>query len=313
MKGIHMQLKRVGVAVAATAAAFGLALGTTGSASAAPAAGKSLNGVTITVGSKDFTESIVLSKIVKHLVLANGGKVVDKTNIKGSVTTREAMLKGSIDLYWEYTGTAWFNYLKQSSLLPPTEMYAKVKAGEKANKVTWLPMTSFNDTYAFAMTQDKAKQYGITKLSQISKVPAADQIWCVESEFQSRPDGWTGFKSKYSVSEKELKVLDTGAIYKATADGQCTFGEVFATDGRIGALKLVVLADDANYFPPYNAAITMPDRVAKKYPQLVKLLAPIAGKISNRTMATLNARVDVLGENPDQVAKDFLRAAKLIK
>lgn len=313
MKGIHMQLKRVGVAVTATVVAFGLALGATGSASAAPAAGNSMKGVTITVGSKDFTESIVLSKIVKQIVLANGGKVVDKTNIKGSVTTREAMLKGSIDLYWEYTGTAWFNYLKKTDLLPPVDLYNKVKAGEKANKVTWLPMTSFNDTYAFAMTQAKAKQYGITKLSQLSKVPASDQIWCVESEFQSRPDGWTGFKAKYGVADKELKVLDTGAIYKATADGQCTFGEVFATDGRIGALKLVVLEDDSNYFPPYNAAITMPDRVAKKYPQLVKLLAPVAGKISNKTMATLNARIDVLGEDADQVAKDFLRAAKLIK
>jgi osmoprotectant transport system substrate-binding protein len=314
MKGIHMQLKRVKLVVTASAVVFGLALGATGSATAAPAATKTLlKGVKITVASKDFTESIVLSKIVKQLILANGGQVVDKTNIKGSVTTREAMLKGSVDLYWEYTGTAWFNYLKQTSLLAPAALFAKVKAGDKANKVTWLPMTSFNDTYAFAMTQDKAKQYGITKISQLSKVPAADQIWCVESEFQSRPDGWTGVKAKYGVTEKELKVLDTGAIYKATADGQCTFGEVFATDGRIGALKLVVLDDDKNYFPPYNAAITMPDRIAKKYPKLVKLLAPIAGKISNRTMATLNARIDVLGEDPDQVAKDFLRAAKLIK
>ncbi len=312
-----MQLNRVKVAVVAGLVAFGLVAGSTASATAAPTASKGgpLKGVKVIVGSKDFTESIVLSKIVKQLILAKGGSVVDKTNIKGSVTTRDAMLKGAINLYWEYTGTAWFNYLKQTSLLPPAVMYAKVKAGDlKKNKVSWLPMTSFNDTYAFAMTQAKAKQYGVTTMSQAAtKVPASDQTWCVESEFQSRPDGWAGVAAKYNLKPSNLKVLDTGAIYQATAQDQCTFGEVFATDGRIGALKLKVLQDDANYFPPYNAAITMNASFAKKHPKLVKLLAPIAGKISNQTMAVMNARIDVLGEDPDQVAKDFLRAAKLIK
>ncbi len=312
-----MQLNRVKAAGIAALVGFGLVAASMSQATAASAATKNgpLKGVKVIVGSKDFTESILLSKIVKQLVLADGGSVVDKTNIKGSVTTREAMLKGDINLYWEYTGTAWFNYLKQTSLLPPKEMYAKVKAGDlKSNKVAWLPMTSFNDTYAFAMTQAKAKQYGITKMSEAAtKVPASDQVWCVESEFQSRPDGWAGVAAKYNLKPSQLKVLDTGAIYQATAQDQCTFGEVFATDGRIGALKLKVLEDDANYFPPYNAAITMPASFAKKYPKLVKILAPIAGKISNQTMAVMNARVDVLGEDPDTVAKDFLRAAKLIK
>ena len=302
--------------LAAVAAALSLAVVATGAtASQANAAGKSLAGVNVIVGSKDFTESIVLSKIVKQFILANGGKVTDKTNIKGSQTTREALLKGAINFYWEYTGTAWLVYQKQTDVsLAPNALYAKVVAGDKKNKVTWLPMTSFNDTYAFAITKANATKYGIKTYSDlISKMPADQRVWCVESEFASRPDGFVGFKAKYNVpSTDTIKTLDTGAIYAATQNGQCGIGEVFATDGRIGALGLTVPAEDLSYFPAYNAAITTTDAIAKKYPQLIKALAPISAKISNAVMQNLNARVDVLGEDADSVAKSWLAGAGLI-
>ena len=303
--------------VVAIAAAIALAVvGSAATTSAANAAGTSLKGVNVIVGSKDFTESIVLSKIVKQMILANGGSVVDKTNIKGSSTTREAMVSGDINMYWEYTGTAWLVYQKQTDVnISPADLYKKVVAGDKKNKVTWGPMTSFNDTYAWAITKANATKYGIKTYSDLAKKLPAGASWCVESEFQSRPDGWAGFKTKYGISDSNIttKVLDTGAIYQATKDGQCMVGEVFATDGRIGALGLMVPTEDISYFPPYNAALTMPDAVAKKYPQLVKALAPIAAKISNATMQNLNARVDVLGEDADTVAKSFLSASGLVK
>jgi len=303
--------------VVAIAAAIALAVvGSAATTSAANAAGTSLKGVSVIVGSKDFTESIVLSKIVKQFILANGGKVVDKTNIKGSSTTREAMVSGDINMYWEYTGTAWLVYQKQTDVnISPTDLYKKVVAGDKKAKVTWGPMTSFNDTYAWAITKANAAKYGIKTYSDLAKKLPAGSAWCVESEFQSRPDGWAGFKTKYGISDSNIttKVLDTGAIYQATKDGQCMVGEVFATDGRIGALGLMVPEEDISYFPPYNAALTMTDATAKKYPQLVKALAPIAGKISNATMQNLNARVDVLGEDADTVAKSFLSASGLVK
>jgi osmoprotectant transport system substrate-binding protein len=303
--------------VVAIAAAIALAVvGSAATTTSANAAGTSLKGVSVIVGSKDFTESIVLSKIVKQFILANGGKVVDKTNIKGSSTTREAMVSGDINMYWEYTGTAWLVYQKQTDVnISPTDLYKKVVAGDKKNKVTWGPMTSFNDTYAWAITKANATKYGIKTYSDLAKKLPAGSAWCVESEFQSRPDGWAGFKTKYGISDSNIttKVLDTGAIYQATKDGQCMVGEVFATDGRIGALGLMVPQEDISYFPPYNAALTMTDATAKKYPQLVKALAPIAAKISNATMQNLNARVDVLGEDADTVAKSFLSASGLVK
>ena len=303
--------------VVAIAAAIALAVvGSAATTTSANAAGTSLKGVSVIVGSKDFTESIVLSKIVKQFILANGGKVVDKTNIKGSSTTREAMISGDINMYWEYTGTAWLVYQKQTDVnISPTDLYKKVVAGDKKSKVTWGPMTSFNDTYAWAITKANATKYGIKTYSDLAKKLPAGSAWCVESEFQSRPDGWAGFKTKYGISDSNIttKVLDTGAIYQATKDGQCMVGEVFATDGRIGALGLMVPTEDISYFPPYNAALTMTDATAKKYPQLVKALAPIAAKISNATMQNLNARVDVLGEDADTVAKSFLSASGLVK
>jgi len=303
--------------VVAIAAAIALAVvGTVATSTSANAAGKSLKGVKVIVGSKDFTESIVLSKIVKQFIIANGGTVVDKTNIKGSSTTREAMLSGDINMYWEYTGTAWLVYQKQTDVnISPSDLYKKVVAGDKKNKVTWGPMTSFNDTYAWAITKANATKYGIKTYSDLAKKLPAGSAWCVESEFQSRPDGWAGFKKAYGISDSNIttKVLDTGAIYQATKDGQCVVGEVFATDGRIGALGLMVPAEDISYFPPYNAAITMTDATAKKYPQLAKALAPIAAKISNATMQNLNARIDVLGEDADTVAKSFLSASGLVK
>ena len=303
--------------VVAIAAAIALAVvGSAATTTSANAAGTSLKGVSVIVGSKDFTESIVLSKIVKQFILANGGKVVDKTNIKGSSTTREAMISGDINMYWEYTGTAWLVYQKQTDVnIAPDALYKKVVAGDRAAKVTWLPMTSFNDTYAWAITKANATKYGIKTYSDLAKKLPAGSAWCVESEFQSRPDGWAGFKTKYGISDSNIttKVLDTGAIYQATKDGQCMVGEVFATDGRIGALGLMVPTEDISYFPPYNAALTMTDATAKKYPQLVKALAPIAAKISNATMQNLNARVDVLGEDADTVAKSFLSASGLVK
>jgi osmoprotectant transport system substrate-binding protein len=302
--------------VVAIAAAIALAVvGSAATSSSANAAGTSLKGVSVIVGSKDFTESIVLSKIIKQFILANGGKVVDKTNIKGSSTTRQAMVSGDINMYWEYTGTAWLVYQKQTDVnIAPDVLYTKVIAGDKAAKVTWLPMTSFNDTYAWAITKANATKYGIKTYSDLKKLPAGS-AWCVESEFQSRPDGWAGFKKAYGIADSSIttKVLDTGAIYQATKDGQCMVGEVFATDGRIGALGLMVPTEDVSYFPPYNAAITMTDAIAKKYPQLVKALAPIAAKISNATMQNLNARIDVLGEDADTVAKSFLTASGLLK
>lgn len=297
------------------------------SSSAAPASGggsaasggatATLKGAKFTVGSKDFTESILLSKMVEDLLKQAGADVVDKTNIKGSVNTRDAMLSGNIDMYWDYTGTGWLVYLKHDKpISDATQQYTSVKDEDLSkNGVAWLDATPMSDTYAFAMTQADAQKYGVTNDSDISsKVPAAQQTFCLESEFSTRPDGWPGFKSAYGLSNAKTKLLDTGLIYTTVAKGgTCTFGEVFSTDGRIPGLKLQVVKDDKHFFPNYNAALTLKKSTLDKYPAIADIVNPLAAKITDDVMAQLNAEVDVQGSDADSVAEKFLKDQGLLK
>ncbi|MGN6599930.1 MAG: glycine betaine ABC transporter substrate-binding protein [Actinomycetes bacterium] len=290
------------------------------SGSAAASGGSSdasLKGAKFTVGSKDFTESILLSKMVEDLLKQAGADVEDKTNIKGSVNTRDAMLSGNIDMYWDYTGTGWLVYLKHDKpIADAAQQYQSVKDEDLSkNGVVWLDATPMSDTYAFAMTQADAQKYGVTNDSDIAtKVPADQQIFCLESEFSTRPDGWPGFKSAYGLSGAKTKLLDTGLIYTTVAKGgTCTFGEVFSTDGRIPGLKLQVVKDDKHFFPNYNAALTLKKDVLDKYPAIADVVNPLAAKITDEVMAQLNAQVDVQGDDADTVAEQFLKDQGLLK
>ena len=308
------------IALAATACGSSAGPGSSGGGSGqltGPVAGVSLKGAHFTVGSKDFTESILLSKMMEDLLTGAGATVTDKTNIKGSVNTRDAMLSGNIDMYWDYTGTGWLVYLKHTTAISDQQQqYQAVQQQDLAqNKVVWLQPTPMSDTYAFAVPQAEAKTLNITSDSQLAALPASAQTFCLESEFEARPDGWPGFKKAYGLSTPAsgAKTLATGAIYQITAKGgTCNFGEVFTTDGRIPALKLVVLKDDKSFFPHYNAALTLMKSTYDKYPQIAKLANVLASKITDDEMRTLNAEVDVQGQSPDAAALAFLKQAGLL-
>jgi len=311
--------KPVLVAVAST---VGLGLAACGGASSTTSAGSSgldtsLKGATFTVSSKDFTESILLGKITEAVLEAHGATVTDKTNIKGSVNTREALTSGQVDMYWEYTGTAWITYLKNTKpLADPAAQFTAVKAADAKNGIAWLPMAPMNDTYAFATRPDIASKLNVTKLSDLSKLPVGDLTFCIESEFSTRDDGFPGVVKAYglNIPKSNVKMLDTGVIYKTTAQGgTCNFGEVFATDGRISALKLKVLDDDKRFFPNYNAALTMKQTMLNKYPKIADYMAPVAAKLDNATMTDLNAKVDAQGMDPGDVATAWAKSQGFIK
>jgi osmoprotectant transport system substrate-binding protein len=178
-----------------------------------------------------------------------------------------------------------------------------------------------NNTYGFAMTQESAKKYGITKLSELDKVPVKDRTFCVESEFSNRPDGLKGVLKTYDVPlgsdkgvpESNIQTYQTGAIYDATAKGDCTFGEIFTTDGRIQALHLSVLADDRHFFPNYNVSLVVRQDLLRDYPQIKDLIAPVSAKLTNQVLLNLNARIDVDGEEPADVAHEWLQQQGFIK
>ncbi len=280
-----------------------------------------LKGAKFTVSSKDFTESILLGKITEAVLSAHGATVVDKTNIKGSVNTRTALTSGQVDMYWEYTGTGWITYLKNTKPLPdPKAQFDAVKAADAKNGIAWLPMAPMNNTYAFAVKSDVATKLSVATMSDVAKVAAAkpgEATFCIESEFSTRDDGFPGMVKAYGITvpKSNVKLLDTGVIYKTTAKGgTCNFGEeVFATDGRIKALGLKVLEDDKHFFPNYNAALTLKQELLTKYPKIAAYIAPVAAKLDNDTMTALNAKVDAEGQDPGDVADEWVKSQGLDK
>lgn len=274
------------------------------------------SGVEIAVGSKNFNENIILGKMVLILMKSAGAEVTDLTNIPGSAPARQAHVDGEIDAMWEYTGTGWLQYLGQPKAVPGKEaQYEAVRDLDlKENGLVWLPPAPMNNTYAFAITQASAKKYGITKMSEIKKLPVDDRTFCVESEFKDRNDGLEGMLKAYDipldtakgVPLSNLQTYQTGAIYDATASGNCVFGEVFTTDGRILALDLQVLEDDRKYFPSYNVSLVVRKAFYDQHPEIEDLMAPITEKLTNKELLAMNARVDVDGESPTDVAWEWL-------
>lgn len=275
------------------------------------------------VGSKNFTEQILLGKMAVILLKSAGAEVQDLTNIPGSAASREAQLAGQVEITWEYTGTAWLTYLNNAEPIPDErkQYIATRDADLRENDLVWLPPAPLNNTYTMAISAESAKKYGITKLSEMSEVPPAERTFCVESEFTNRPDGLEGMLETYDlpldspqgIPRKNLRTLQTGAIYDATAKGQCTFGEVFTTDGRIEALDLTALEDDRSFFPKYNASLVVPEPLLEKHPEIADLFEPVAAKLTNEVIAGLNAEVDVEGRDPAEVAWDWLHQEGFVR
>lgn len=328
-----MRLTRLTLAITTALVAIGLSgcsigLGTAGGLTksgdlAGPIEGIDLGGASFSVGSKNFTESILLAKITVILLKSAGADVKDLSNIPGSAAAREAQLAGQVDVTWEYTGTAWLTYLENAKPIPDErkQYIATRDADLRENDLVWLPPAPLNDTYTMAITKESKEKYGISKLSEMNKIPAEERTFCVESEFTNRPDGLKGMLKAYGlpldgpggIPRSNLRTLQTGAIYDATAKGQCTFGEVFTTDGRIEALDLTPLADDRSFFPKYNASLVVSKKVLDKNPDVEKLIDPVSKKLTNEVIAKLNAEVDVDGRDPAEVAWDWVRREKLVR
>jgi osmoprotectant transport system substrate-binding protein len=301
-------------AIVATTTACG---GGSSSSGSSGSMGQELKGASFTVSSKDFTESILLGKITEYLLKAHGASFTDKTDIKGSVNTRDALTAGQVDMYWEYTGTAWITYLKNTKpIADPAAQYQAVKSADAANGIAWLTPAPMNDTYALATRAGEADKLGVHALSDLAKLSPSDATFCIESEFSTRDDGFPGMTRAYGVTsgKDQVKMLDTGVIYTETAKGAtCNFGEVFATDGRISSLKLTVLKDDKAFFPSYNAALTLKQSLLAKYPAIATIVDPVAAKLDDATVTELNAEVDAQGLPADQVAQDWLKKNGFVK
>ncbi len=273
-----------------------------------------LSDATIVVGSKDFTEQLILGQITLQALEATGATAEDQVGLAGTDAARASLLAGDIDMYWEYTGTNWINHLKNTKPIPdPVEQYDAVVEAEKENDIAVLERAPANNTYALAVRSEAAEDLGVKTLSDmkafVEERPEEATV-CVESEFNSRDDGLPGMQETYGFEfpKENVKLFDTGVVYTETDKGEeCNFGEVFITDGRIPALDLTVIEDDKKFFPVYNPAVNVRQEIYDEYgEQLDQVFTPIAQALENETLAQMNAAVDVDGELPEDVAEQWL-------
>ncbi|GAA1030077.1 MULTISPECIES: glycine betaine ABC transporter substrate-binding protein [Amycolatopsis] len=279
----------------------------------------SLEGQRVVVGSKDFTENIILGYMAEMALSAAGMDVIDLTDIKGSNSSRQALLNGQTDVTWEYTGTGWINY--QGNELPvPGGEKAQYEATKKADAekygVTWLNYSPLNDQYAFATTEAYAAKNNLKSTSDLAKFLTThpDQNrFCLETEFTSRQDGFPAAVKAYGFKNPKIENFGIGTIYSAVANGTCPVGEVFTTDGRISGLNLRVLEDDKKAFPQYNAAATLRTEFLDKYPEIRGPLEKVAAALDNKQMVELCKKVDVDGKDAGTVAHDWMLEKGFIK
>ena len=273
----------------------------------------------LVVGSKQFTEQVILGKMMIVLLEANGFTCDDKTGLGGTMVARKALEAGQIDLYMEYTGTGLMTFLKHKTpITDPMECYDVVKKEDlEKNGLVWLPMMSFNNTYCLMMRRDDANKKGITTISDLSayvKEHPKDVAFGLNAEFYARPDGYKPLQKKYDFKfpANKIKKMDSGLVYKALKDGEVEVSMGFATDGRIAGFDFVVLEDDLKYFPVYNPAPVLKKETAEKYPELSGLFAKLGEKLNTEEMTQLNYSVDIEHKDARQAASDWLKANGLI-
>jgi osmoprotectant transport system substrate-binding protein len=273
-----------------------------------------LSGADITVGSKEFTESLVLGYIAIQLLENAGATVQDQTRLAGSVAARQALESGEIDAYWDYTGTAWIIYLGHTQPIDGSQKQYEAVAKEdlKKNDIKWLPPAPANNTYALAVRKEAYDDLGVKELSdfeQLINENPEEASLCGATEFLNRDDGLPGLEETYGYEfpRDQLVKIELGLIPKAIDQGdRCNFGEVFATDARIEGLGLKVIKDDKGFFPVYNPSLNVSKQVYEDYPQIEKIFAPVSEKLTTETLLDLNAQVDVEGQLPEDVAEQWL-------
>ncbi|MFD4695281.1 glycine betaine ABC transporter substrate-binding protein [Streptomyces sp. NPDC058463] len=275
--------------------------------------GQPLRGASLTVTSKNFSENIILGQIMGLIFKAAGAEVLDRTNLPGSISAREAVVKGEADALYDYTGTAWITYLGHAKpVVDPQKQWEVVRDEDKGNGVTWLPPSTLDNTYALAISKKNNAKYHLKTLSDVAalakKDPKAVTV-CVENEFASRDDGLPGMQKLYGMNlpAANIKKMDAGIIYTQVSESDsCLLGEVYTTDGRIKAMNLDVMEDDKQFFPNYNAAPAIHTATLKKYPEIAGLLAPVTELLTTQLAQELNSKVDVDGQDPHEVALDWL-------
>ncbi|CEG26511.1 ABC transporter permease/substrate-binding protein [Bacillus sp. B-jedd] len=268
----------------------------------------------ISIGSKNFTESVILANMAADLIEAKTDIQVErKLNLGGTQVVFSALKKGDVDTYIEYTGTGLVTILKKEVSNNPDEVFQTVHDEfEKQFGIKTLKPLGFNNTYTLAVRQDTADKYGLETFSDLAAVSNELTVGAT-IEFTNRVDGLPGLSKTYNMDFGDLRAVDGGLRYTAIKSKESDVIDAFSTDGLLEEFKLKVLEDDKQFFPPYYAVPLVREDTLKAHPELKETLEMLAGKLTDEKMRELNYRVDSLKQSPKKVAKDFLIEEGLVE
>jgi osmoprotectant transport system substrate-binding protein/osmoprotectant transport system permease protein len=266
----------------------------------------------IAVGSKDFTEQIILGELLAQAIEAKTGLGVERRFDLGGSLAHEALVAGEIDTYVEYTGTALLAILKGRPSADPEEVYRRVKS-DYANrfKVEWMEPLGFNNTFAILVRGEDARKLSLKTISDAARVSAQWRAGFGQ-DFMSRPDGYPGFARTYGFHFQEIREMDLSLTYRALVDRQIDLIAGNSTDGLISHYRLVQLDDDRRYFPPYDAVPVVRQGTLDKHPELGEVLRKLGGILTVEEMRQLNYRVDGEKRQAKDVVREFLIQKGLI-
>jgi osmoprotectant transport system substrate-binding protein len=269
---------------------------------------------TVRIGSKNFTESLVLGEMYALALENEGYKVERKLNLGGTLVAHEALKSGDIDMYPEYTGTGLINILKLPAKSEPKEVYDIVSKNykEKFNLI-WLEPTQVNDSQGLVTTKKVAEKYNLYTISQLANLAPQLRMAAVP-EFEEREDGLKGLKKFYGGFHfKSINLYDYGVKYRVLLNDEADVTVGFTTDGDLTNPDLVLLQDDKKFWPPYFVAPVVRADILQKDPGIEKVLNEVSSKIDSKKMQQLNAEVDIKKREYTEVAKEFLQKEGILK
>ena len=268
-------------------------------------------GDTISIGAKWFTEQQILGNMLVQLLEYHTDLEVSYYPNMSTYILFNAIQSQDIDLYIEYTGTVYMSLLGYEEILPADETFEISVLGLQRYGIMMLPPLGFNNTFVLAVRPDTASEFGLATFSDLAEVGHYLEL-AGGFEVMHRPDGIPGLRERYNIEFAAEHAMEDALRYIALSNDDVQIIITNSTDGMLVAHGLVVLEDDLAFFPPYHAAPVISAASAEQHPQVVELLGMLEGIFTDDSMRELNYRVDVLHQNPADVARDFLTLAGLI-
>ncbi|HUA08187.1 MAG TPA: glycine betaine ABC transporter substrate-binding protein [Candidatus Acidoferrales bacterium] len=264
----------------------------------------------VVVGSKNFTESIVIAELYALALERAGMRVLRRLNLGSTQITMAAMARGQIDIYPEYTGTALIDVLHHAPIRNPAQSYAYVRdVFARTYGITWLDRSPMNDSQGLATTQTIARRYHLRTLSDLAPIASRLRLATIP-EFTTRPDGLPGLQRLYGGFHfASVRTYDISLKYEALLHGEADVATAFTTDGAIATEHLVVLKDDKHLWPAYNVAPLVRTPTLQRVPRIGPVLDALSPKITNAAAQAMNAQVESEDRDPADVAAAFLDTA----